>query len=82
MELVLYFLLCVAVYYVVRLYILKEHLTLEEVSTEYKQLDKKIDSLEKEYKSLQQKIDSQEKTMSKASNQASSLSASLSSAIR
>jgi len=82
MELILYFLLCIAVYYLVRVYLLKEHLTLQEVSTDYKKLDKKLDSLEDEYKALQQKIDSQEKTMSKASSQASALTASLSSAIK
>jgi hypothetical protein len=59
-----------------------EHLTLEEVNSDYKKLDKKIDSLEHEYKSLHQKIDSQEKTMSKASDQAKAINSSLSSAIR
>ena len=82
MELVLYVLLCVVVYYLVRVYMLKEHLTLEEVNTDYKKLHKKIGSLEEEYKSLQQKIDSQEKTMSKASSQASAINSSLSAAIR
>jgi hypothetical protein len=33
-------------YYVVRVYLLKEHLTLQEVSADYKKLDKKLDSLE------------------------------------
>jgi septal ring factor EnvC (AmiA/AmiB activator) len=82
MEAVLYFLLCVVVYYFIRVYLLKEHLTLQEVSTEYKQLDKKIDSLQDEYKALQQKIESQEATMNKASSQASALTSSLSAAIR
>jgi septal ring factor EnvC (AmiA/AmiB activator) len=82
MEAVLYFFLCVVVYYFVRVYLLKEHLTLQEVSTEYKQLDKKIDSLQDEYKALQQKIVSQENTMNKASSQASALTSSLSAAIR
>jgi predicted nucleic acid-binding Zn-ribbon protein len=51
------------------------------VNTDYKKLDKKIDSLQEEYKALHQKIDSQEKTMSKASSQASAINANLSNAI-
>jgi len=82
MELFLYVILLVIVYYFTRVYLLKEHLTLEEVNTDYKKLDKKIGSLEEEYRALQQKIDSQEKTMSKASSQASAINASLSSAIK
>jgi septal ring factor EnvC (AmiA/AmiB activator) len=81
MELFLYILLLGLAYYFTRVYLLKEHLTLEEVNTDYKKLDKKIDSLEEEYKSLQQKIDSQEKTMSKASSQASAINSNLSNAI-
>jgi septal ring factor EnvC (AmiA/AmiB activator) len=82
MELFLYGILAVVVYYFTRVYLLKEHLTLEEVNSDYKKLDKKIDSLEHEYRSLHQKIDSQEKTMSKASDQAKAINSSLTSAIR
>jgi len=82
MELFLYLLLLGLAYYFTRVYLLKEHLTLEEVNTDYKKLHKKIGSLEEEYKSLQQKIDSQEKTMSKASAQASAINANLSNAIK
>lgn len=78
----LYFLLLVAIFLLVRIYFLRENLTLQELDTDNKKLNKKIEKVQNEYEAIQQKLDQQQKTMKDASDKATALSSNLTAAVR
>ena len=82
MEYILYLLLMIATFFLVRLYVFRENLTLQELETQNKKLIKKVDKVQTEYEALTQKIDKQQKTMKDASDKATSLSTSITAAVR
>lgn len=69
-------------FFLVRVYLFRENLTLQELDTDNKKLTKKIDKVQSEYEALTQKIDKQQKTMKDASDKATSLSTSITAAVR
>jgi chaperonin cofactor prefoldin len=69
---------CVLVYLLVSVFQSREYLTLQEVDTEGKALDKRVTALESEYSAIQQKLDSQQSTMKAAGDQAAAAKASIS----
>lgn len=82
MEIILYMILAFLTYYLIRIYILRENLTLDDLNKDNKNLHEKVDKLHNEYEVIHQKIDKQDKAMGKASDQVSSLHSSITSAIK
>ena len=76
----MYLFLFVLVCLLVNVLTSREYLTLQEVESESKKLNKRVNALESDYTAIQQKLDSQQKTMKSAGDQAAAAKASISAA--
>lgn len=77
---ILYFLLMILVFLIVRVYYLRENLTMQELETQTLKIDKNLKQTQSEFKSFMDKYEEDQKRMKDASDQATSAQAALSAA--
>lgn len=76
----LYFLLMILVFLIVRVYYLRENLTMQELETQTLEIDKNLKETQSEFKSFMDKYEEDQKRMKDASDKATSAQAALSAA--
>lgn len=77
---ILYFLLMILVFLIVRVYYLRENLTMQELETQTLKIDKNLKKTQSDFKSFMDKYEEDQKRMKNASDQATSAQAALSAA--
>lgn len=77
---ILYLLLMILVFLIVRVYYLREKLTMQELETQTLKIDKNLKQTQTDFKSFMDKYEEDQKRMKDASNQATSAQAALSAA--
>jgi hypothetical protein len=79
---ILYFLLMILVFLIVRVYYLRENLTMQELETQTLKIDKNLKQTQTDFKSFMEKYEEDQKRMKDASDKATSAQAALSAAAR
>lgn len=79
---VLYLLLMILVFLIVKVYYLRENLTMQELETQTLKIDKNLKKTQSDFKSFMDKYEEDQKRMKDASDQATSAQAALSAAAR
>lgn len=79
---ILYFLLMILVFLIIRVYYLRENLTMQELETQTLKIDKNLKKTQSDFKSFMDKYEEDQKRMKDASDQATSAQAALSAAAR
>ena len=77
---VLYLLLMILVFLIVKVYYLRENLTMQELETQTLKIDKNLKKTQSDFKSFIDKYEEDQKRMKDASDQATSAQAALSAA--
>jgi Skp family chaperone for outer membrane proteins len=77
---ILYFLLMILVFLIVKVYYLRENLTMQELETQTLKIDKNLKKTQSDFKSFMDKYEEDQKRMKDASDQATSAQAALSAA--
>jgi hypothetical protein len=77
---ILYFLLMILVFLIIKVYYLRENLTMQELETQTLKTDKNLKQTQSEFKSFMDKYEEDQKRMKDASDQATSAQAALSAA--
>ena len=77
---ILYFLLMILVFLIVRVYYLRENLTMQELETQTLKIDKNLKKTQSDFKSFMEKYEEDQKRMKNASDQATTAQAALSAA--
>ncbi len=77
---ILYLLLMILVFLIVKVYYLRENLTMQELETQTLKIDKNLKKTQSDFKSFMDKYEEDQKRMKDASNQATSAQAALSAA--
>jgi predicted Holliday junction resolvase-like endonuclease len=77
---VLYFLLMILVFLIIKVYYLRENLTMQELETQTLKTDKNLKQTQSEFKSFMDKYEEDQKRMKDASDKATSAQAALSAA--
>jgi hypothetical protein len=76
----LYFLLMILVFLTVRVYYVRENLTMQELETQTLEIDKNLKETQSEFKSFMDKYEEDQKRMKDASDKATSAQTALSAA--
>ena len=77
---ILYLLLMILVFLIVKVYYLRENLTMQELETQTLKIDKNLKKTQSDFKSFMDKYEEDQKRMKDASDQATSAQAALSAA--
>jgi hypothetical protein len=77
---ILYFLLMILVFLIVKVYYLRENLTMQELESETLKIDKNLKQTQSEFKSFINKYEEDQKKIKDASDKATSAQAALSAA--
>jgi predicted Holliday junction resolvase-like endonuclease len=77
---ILYLLLMILVFLVVRVYYLRENLTMQELETQTLKIDKNLKETQSDFKSFMEKYEEDQKRIKDASDKATSAQAALSAA--
>ena len=77
---VLYLLLMILVFLIVRVYYIRENLTMQELETQTLEINKDLKQTQSDFKSFMDKYEEDQKRMKDASDQATSAQAALSAA--
>lgn len=77
---ILYFLLMILVFLIVKVYYLRENLTMQELEIQTLKIDKNLKQTQSEFKSFMDKYEEDQKRMKDASDKATSAQAALSAA--
>jgi hypothetical protein len=77
---VLYLLLMILVFLIVKVYYLRENLTMQELETQTLKIDKNLKKTQSDFKSFMDKYEEDQKRMKDASDKATSAQAALSAA--
>jgi Skp family chaperone for outer membrane proteins len=77
---ILYLLLMILVFLIVKVYYLRENLTMQELETQTLKTDKNLKKTQSDFKSFMDKYEEDQKRMKNASDQATSAQAALSAA--
>ena len=77
---ILYFLLMILVFLIVKVYYLRENLTMQELESETLKIDKNLKQTQSEFKSFMNKYEEDQKKIKDASDKATSAQAALSAA--
>lgn len=77
---ILYFLLMILVFLIIKVYYLRENLTMQELETQTLKTDKNLKQTQSEFKSFMDKYEEDQKRMKDASDKATSAQAALSAA--
>ena len=77
---VLYLLLMILVFLIVRVYYIRENLTMQELETQTLKIDKNLKKTQTDFKSFMDKYEEDQKRMKDASDKATSAQAALSAA--
>jgi predicted Holliday junction resolvase-like endonuclease len=75
---ILYFLLMILVFLIIKVYYLRENLTMQELETQTLKIDKNLKQTQSEFKSFMDKYEEDQKRMKDASDKATSAQAALS----
>jgi len=77
---ILYFLLMILVFLIVKVYYLRENLTMQELETQTLKIDKNLKKTQSDFKSFIEKYEEDQKRVKDASDKATSAQAALSAA--
>ena len=77
---ILYLLLMILVFLIVKVYYLRENLTMQELETQTLKIDENLKKTQSDFKSFMDKYEEDQKRMKNASDQATSAQAALSAA--
>jgi peptidoglycan hydrolase CwlO-like protein len=77
---ILYFLLMILVFLIIKVYYLRENLTMQELETQTLKTDKNLKQTQSEFKSFMNKYEEDQKKIKDASDKATSAQAALSAA--
>jgi hypothetical protein len=77
---ILYFLLMILIFLIIKVYYLRENLTMQELETQTLKIDKNLKQTQNEFKSFMDKYEEDQKRMKDASDKATSAQAALSAA--